>query len=55
MQMKQFSQPLPPRHHPDQRALRGFLTQLWNPNFTMVSVEEIGNGDHQNSRHWNLL
>ena len=32
---------------PDQPALRGFLTQLWNLNFTVVSVEKVGNGFHQ--------
>jgi|PlaIllAssembly_1097288.scaffolds.fasta_scaffold390748_2 hypothetical protein len=32
---------------PDQPALRGFLTQLWNLNFTVESVEKIGNGFHQ--------
>jgi hypothetical protein len=31
---------------PDQPALRGFLTQLWNLNFTVVSVEKIGNESH---------
>lgn len=31
---------------PDQTALRGFLNQLWNLNFTVVSVEKIGNGFH---------
>jgi len=29
---------------PDQPALRGFLDQLWNLNFTVLSVEKIGNG-----------
>ena len=32
---------------PDQSALRGFLTQLWNLNFTVVSVEKVGNGFHR--------
>ena len=32
---------------PDQPALRGFLTQLWNLNFTVVSVEKVGNGFHR--------
>ena len=32
---------------PDQSALRGFLDQLWNLNFTVVSVEKVGNGFHQ--------
>ncbi len=32
---------------PDQAALRGFLDQLWNLNFTVVSVEKVGNGFHQ--------
>jgi hypothetical protein len=32
---------------PDQPALRGFLDQLWNLHFTVVSVERIGNGYHQ--------
>jgi len=32
---------------PDQSALRGFLTQLWNLNFTVLSVEKVGNGFHQ--------
>lgn len=27
---------------PDQSALRGFLTQLWNLNFTIQSVAQIG-------------
>jgi hypothetical protein len=31
----------------DQPALRGFLDQLWNLNFTVVSVEKVGNGFHQ--------
>ena len=31
----------------DQSALRGFLTQLWNLNFTVLSVERVGNGFHQ--------
>jgi hypothetical protein len=31
---------------PDQPALRGFLTQLWNLNFTVLSVEKVGNGFH---------
>lgn len=31
---------------PDQSALRGFLDQLWNLNFTVVSVEKVGNGFH---------
>lgn len=31
---------------PDQSALRGFLTQLWNLNFTVDSVEKIGNESH---------
>jgi hypothetical protein len=31
---------------PDQPALRGFLDQLWNLNFTVVSVEKVGNGFH---------
>ena len=34
---------------PDQSALRGFLDQLWNLNFTMVSVEKVGNGFHHES------
>jgi len=32
---------------PDQSALRGFLDQLWNLNFTVLSVERIENGNHQ--------
>ena len=32
---------------PDQPALRGFLDQLWNLNFTVVSVEKVGNGFHR--------
>ena len=32
---------------PDQSALRGFLTQLWNLNFSVVSVEKVGNGFHR--------
>lgn len=32
---------------PDQSALRGFLDHLWNLNFTVVSVEKVGNGFHQ--------
>ncbi len=31
-------------HFPDQPALRGFLDQLWNLNFTVVSVEKVSNG-----------
>lgn len=31
----------------DQPALRGFLTQLWNLNFTVLSVEKVGNGFHR--------
>ena len=31
----------------DQSALRGFLDQLWNLNFTVLSVERIENGNHQ--------
>jgi hypothetical protein len=33
----------------DQSALRGFLTQLWNLNFTVVSVEKVGNGFHRDA------
>jgi hypothetical protein len=33
----------------DQSALRGFLDQLWNLNFTVVSVEKVGNGFHRES------
>jgi len=29
---------------PDQSALRGFLDRLWNLNFTVVTVEKVGNG-----------
>ena len=32
---------------PDQAALRGFLDQLWNLNFTVLSVEKVGNGFHR--------
>ena len=32
---------------PDQPALRGFLDRLWNLNFTVVSVEKVGNGFHR--------
>ena len=28
---------------PDQPSLRGFLDQLWNFNFTVLSVEKINN------------
>ena len=35
----------------DQPALRGFLTQLWNLNFTVVSVEKIEN---ENQKMLNL-
>ena len=28
---------------PDQPSLRGFLDQLWNSNFTVLSVEKINN------------
>ena len=31
----------------DQPALRGFLDQLWNLNFTVLSVERIENGFNQ--------
>lgn len=31
----------------DQPALRGFLDQLWNLNFTVLSVERIENGFDQ--------
>jgi hypothetical protein len=27
----------------DQAALRGFLDQLWNLNFTVISIEKVGN------------
>jgi hypothetical protein len=30
---------------PDQPALRGFLNQIWNMNFTVLSVERVEN-DH---------
>jgi hypothetical protein len=33
----------------DQSALRGFLDQVWNLNFTVVSLERIENEKHQNS------
>jgi hypothetical protein len=32
---------------PNQPALRSFLDHLWNLNFTVVSVEKVGNGFHQ--------
>jgi hypothetical protein len=32
---------------PDQPALRGFIDQLWNLNLTVLSVEKVGNGFHQ--------
>jgi hypothetical protein len=38
-------------HFRDQAALRGFLDQLWNPNFTILSVEHIENGIHQDVSH----
>jgi hypothetical protein len=31
---------------PDQPALRGFLDQLWNLNFTVLSVDRIENQNH---------
>lgn len=31
----------------DQSALRGFLDQLWNLHFTVVSVDRLENGNHQ--------
>jgi hypothetical protein len=34
---------------PDQPALRGFLDQLWNLNFTVLSVERIENENHQDA------
>ena len=33
----------------DQPALRGLLDQLWNLNFTLLSVERIENQTEQNS------
>lgn len=30
----------------DQAALRGFLNQLWNLNFTILSVERIENDEY---------
>lgn len=34
----------------DQAALRGFLDQLWNLNFTILSVERIEDGERQESK-----
>jgi len=35
----------------DQSALRGFMDQLWNLNFTVLSIERIENESHQNPDH----
>ena len=33
----------------DQAALRGFLDQVWNLNFTLLSVERMENVNHEDS------
>jgi len=35
----------------DQSALRGFMDQVWNLNFTVLSLDRIENESHQDSAH----